>query len=152
MRALRRVAVALALTAPLLVLVPSPAQATTCTTQVPPLPPANYPCFGPEDQPVGAPAWVATEYGPGWGFTREWAFIKILQGGHIVLANVSWPDPIRFYGPGFDSGYLPMGSATDVSGVASLAPGHYPIYADNGAYTGDLFVEAVPSPVCLSCL
>ena len=147
MRALRRVAVALVLTAPLLIVAPSPAEATQCGYEQPPLPPAYYPCFGPDDQPVGAPVWATTEFGPGWEYMHEWRFIKILQGGHIILANAAYPTAIRFHGNGFDSGYLTMGQAADVAGVPSLAPGHYAIYNEIGSWTGDLFVEAP----CVTC-
>jgi hypothetical protein len=109
----------------------------------------DYPCPSPGDQPVGAPVWVATDYGPGYG-QPEWSFIKVTKGARVFIANVTslHGDYIRFHGAGFDSGLVPVGQAREVIGVPQLPVGGYAIYSAYGEYAGDLWIVESPIGVC----
>jgi hypothetical protein len=154
MHAFRRLAAAVVLTLPLLSLGPAPAaHADQCSEDVSPIgpvdpPPVYFPCPSENDQPVGAPLWITTEYGPGWE-SPEWDFVEVYEGSHVFVTNVQYRTDIRFYGTGFDSGLIPKGSAREVLGVPSLAPGTYIIHNETGFVSGRLVIDPLPRPCCV---
>jgi hypothetical protein len=99
--------------------------------------------------------------GGGWTCTGSWGYpFRIQQYSHIYFVNIGPArtdvGPIgvdsgrsdgkhQFSGAGFDSGLVPVGGFSDVSGVPGLSPGKYDIY-DDGEWAGYFYVDAPKPP------
>ena len=156
-RALRVVRRALSVTVAtgcLVALAAMPAEARTCSgtfgSGTPFERTITYPCPGPQDQPVPAPVWIATDYGPGHTMP-EWNWMEVSQGARVFLCACGmWSlAPVRLYGQGFDSGFVPLGTAREVMGVPDLPVGSYRMFNADDNYIGTLYVE--PPAVHVGC-
>ena len=132
----------------------SPAHADICSSDPDgsgPLPWIYYPCPSPEDQPAPLPVAVVTaEFGPGY-YLAEYDFIRVKRGGRIYFVNDALDlAPHTYRGTGFDSGVVNPGQTVEVSGVRSLAVGHYKVY-DFGVWVGDLYIDPSDYDVTVGC-
>jgi hypothetical protein len=111
-----------------------------------PAPWVTYLCPSPEDELVPQPVGIVTAHGPGYNGPHEHDWIRIRQGGRVWFVNEGTKTH-EYRGAGFSTGPVPVGGATEVSGISSLAPGVYKVY-DGTVPTGDLYIDKWPNLTC----